>query len=366
MIDAAARPPPEKMFRIAEQRVVREQVRQGRRVHVRDRDVRQRPEDQQDPEREEELAPDVRRAEGGDDRLDQASDSLSLSLFARPVASALVGQLARRSSAVPRRPLRPRPASCRAAAAAAAPWPLRLALPSPALSPRPALPRPPRRSGALSGQLRRWTVLPAAASLSSADRLKACAWIVMPVRRVADAEDLHRQLRVADQAVVREHVGRDERALLDLAEAAEVERRVLDAAAVLKPCSFGVRTWSGVWPPSNQAGRLPPARDFWPFVPRPAVLPRPGAMAAADAARRLARPGSRVQVVELHFDSSSFADVRLRRRLLDLEEEGDAAQHAADHRACRRPRRSGGADAGRARGSCRARRPCGRWSSGPR
>ena len=45
-----------------------------------------------------------------------------------------------------------------------------------------------------------------------------------------------------------------------------------------KPRSFGMRMCSGVWPPSNQAGIDAPARDFWPLVPRPAVLPLPAAM----------------------------------------------------------------------------------------
>jgi hypothetical protein len=45
-----------------------------------------------------------------------------------------------------------------------------------------------------------------------------------------------------------------------------------------KPRSFGIRMWIGVWPPSNQAGMELPARDFCPFVPRPAVLPLPAAM----------------------------------------------------------------------------------------
>ena len=45
----------------------------------------------------------------------------------------------------------------------------------------------------------------------------------------------------------------------------------------LKPRSFGMRMWSGVWPPSNQGGIEPPARAFWPLVPRPAVLPLPAA-----------------------------------------------------------------------------------------
>ena len=46
----------------------------------------------------------------------------------------------------------------------------------------------------------------------------------------------------------------------------------------LNPRSLGMRMWSGVWPPSNQGGMEPPARAFWPFVPRPAVLPLPAAI----------------------------------------------------------------------------------------
>ena len=68
----------------------------------------------------------------------------------------------------------------------------------------------------------------------------------------------------------------------------------------LKPRSFGMRMWSGVWPPSNQGGIEPPARDFWPFVPRPAVLPLPAAMPRPTRVRGVREPGGGLQVVELH------------------------------------------------------------------
>src|SRR5215212_9910511 len=42
---------------------------------------------------------------------------------------------------------------------------------------------------------------------------------------------------------------------------------------LLKP-RFGSRMWSGIWPPSKPAIDTP-ERDFAPFCPRPAVLPRP-------------------------------------------------------------------------------------------
>ena len=70
MIDAVASPPPEKRSSRPEQLVRLEQLRQARLVHAGHRHVRQAPEDEQDPEREEDLAPDVRRAEGGDQGVD--------------------------------------------------------------------------------------------------------------------------------------------------------------------------------------------------------------------------------------------------------------------------------------------------------
>src|SRR5690606_4891604 len=47
--------------------------------------------------------------------------------------------------------------------------------------------------------------------------------------------------------------------------------------ADLKP-RLGRRRCSGIWPPSKPTLWKPPARDFWPLWPRPAVLPRPEPM----------------------------------------------------------------------------------------
>ena len=38
---------------------------------------------------------------------------------------------------------------------------------------------------------------------------------------------------------------------------------------------LGTRRWSGIWPPSNPGFWLKPLRLFWPFSPRPDVLPSP-------------------------------------------------------------------------------------------
>jgi len=43
---------------------------------------------------------------------------------------------------------------------------------------------------------------------------------------------------------------------------------------VVKP-RFGSRRCSGIWPPSKPTLWKPPERDFWPLLPRPAVLPCP-------------------------------------------------------------------------------------------
>jgi hypothetical protein len=88
--------------------------------------------------------------------------------------------------------------------------------------------------------------------------------------------------------------------------------------------------WSGVWPPSNHAGIEAPARDFWPLVPRPAVLPLPAAM-PRPTRLRLASIRPRAEVVDLHaFFSWVSASRDVSGDLLDLDEEADLADHAAD------------------------------------
>ncbi len=168
-----------------EQRVVRRTgSASARGVHVRDRNVRQRPEDQQDSEREEELAPDVRRAEGGEDRLDQALDPPSLSLgllgvgrraCARARAPPAVSARRRLRQAPQRRPgprrwlERRRPFG---------PWPCGPSCASPR-RPRP-LPQPRRRPGRCPARSGAGRCCRRRRACRSAERLKAWAWIVIP------------------------------------------------------------------------------------------------------------------------------------------------------------------------------------------
>src|SRR5215203_873905 len=58
---------------------------------------------------------------------------------------------------------------------------------------------------------------------------------------------------------------------------------------LLKP-RFGSRMWSGIWPPSKPFTETP-ERLFWPFWPRPAVLPRPEPMPRPTRTRLLRAPG---------------------------------------------------------------------------
>src|SRR5450756_2739430 len=60
----------------------------------------------------------------------------------------------------------------------------------------------------------------------------------------------------------------------------------------LKPRSFGMRIWIGVCPPSNHGWMVPPVLDFWPLVPRPAVLPLPAAMPRPTRVRGLRLPSA--------------------------------------------------------------------------
>src|SRR3546814_7414975 len=58
---------------------------------------------------------------------------------------------------------------------------------------------------------------------------------------------------------------------------------------LLKP-RFGIRMWSGIWPPSKPFTDTP-ERLFWPFWPRPPVLPRPEPMPRPTRTRPLRAPG---------------------------------------------------------------------------
>src|SRR5918994_5814484 len=57
---------------------------------------------------------------------------------------------------------------------------------------------------------------------------------------------------------------------------------------LLKP-RFGIRMWSGIWPPSKPQIETP-ERLFWPFWPRPAVLPSPEPMPRPTRTRPLRAP----------------------------------------------------------------------------
>src|ERR1044072_8087876 len=57
---------------------------------------------------------------------------------------------------------------------------------------------------------------------------------------------------------------------------------------LLKP-RFGIRMWSGIWPPSKPKTETP-ERLFWPFWPRPPVLPRPEPMPRPTRTRPLRAP----------------------------------------------------------------------------
>src|ERR1700733_5038965 len=57
---------------------------------------------------------------------------------------------------------------------------------------------------------------------------------------------------------------------------------------LLKP-RLGMRMCSGIWPPSKPL-MATPERDFWPFTPRPAVLPLPEPMPRPTRMRPLRAP----------------------------------------------------------------------------
>ena len=185
-------------------------------------------------------------------------------------------------------------------------------------SARLAAPGRPRRPGpmALSGAAgisSTLTVPPAASIFARADCGERVGDDEQRRRQLAVAEDLERLVQGPDEpdgaqdVLVDRDLGGGLGLALRRASGASTSNAPRSAAAAmapmfttsysilnrfLKPRSFGMRMWSGVWPPSNQGGMPPPARAFWPFVPRPAVLPLPAAMPRPTRMRSLRDPSA--------------------------------------------------------------------------
>src|SRR5918993_2035011 len=83
---------------------------------------------------------------------------------------------------------------------------------------------------------------------------------------------------------------------------------------------FGRRRWSGIWPPSKPLIDTP-VRAFWPFTPRPAVLPLPEPMPRPMRIRSLVAPS--LSLIWLSFIAPSGS------RAFDAHEVLDLLDHAA-------------------------------------
>src|SRR6185503_10436284 len=96
---------------------------------------------------------------------------------------------------------------------------------------------------------------------------------------------------------------------------------------LLKP-RFGSRMWSGIWPPSKPFTATP-ERLFWPFWPRPPVLPLPEPMPRPTRMRSLRAPG--LSRMSLSFMSSHSLSLDSRCISIDyshhVRQLGDRAAH---------------------------------------
>src|SRR5688572_31164848 len=86
-----------------------------------------------------------------------------------------------------------------------------------------------------------------------------------------------------------------------------------------------MRMCSGIWPPSKPA-MATPERAFWPFTPRPPVLPLPEPMPRPTRIRFLVEPS--LSRISLSFMTPSLLPVR--GGFLDAHEVLDLFDHAAN------------------------------------
>src|SRR3982751_5205246 len=95
----------------------------------------------------------------------------------------------------------------------------------------------------------------------------------------------------------------------------------------LKP-RLGRRRCSGIWPPSKPTLWKPPARDFWPLWPRPAVLPRPEPMPRPTRRRAFLLPSAGL----IEFSSMSSVLLSVARSSEHRHEVRDLVDHPAHGR----------------------------------
>src|SRR5512139_506708 len=107
--------------------------------------------------------------------------------------------------------------------------------------------------------------------------------------------------------------------------AASSYRRTCAVSALVSETKprLGRRRCIGIWPPSKPTLWKPPARDFWPLWPRPAVLPRPEPMPRPT--RRLACLAPVAGLIELSCICCSSSVGALQH----LHQVGNLVDHAA-------------------------------------
>ena len=166
-------------------------------------------------------------------------------------------------------------------------------------------------------------------------RLRSCGLRRVSAGRDAGAEHLDRPRRARNQARLGEHVGVDDRVLLETDELAEVDHDVFLMPVVVEARSFGRRCSRGIWPPSKPVGSPTLEREPGPSGHGPLVLPvrRPGRDRSACAAGGCPWRGS---AHEASRSRPLSASVRRDRQLLEH------CAPAGSRPARRRPRPGGG------------------------
>src|SRR5690606_29141419 len=86
---------------------------------------------------------------------------------------------------------------------------------------------------------------------------------------------------------------------------------------------FGMRMWSGIWPPSKPL-MATPERAVWPLPPRPPVLPLPEPIPRPTRVRSLVEPG---------LSRSSFKRVICAVLFLLFADDADEVRQLVDHAA---------------------------------
>src|SRR5829696_2253051 len=188
-----------------------------------------------------------------------------------------------------------------------------------------------------------WQVPPAASIAARADLENPCAWtvsgfVISPRPRILTGTSRRVARPAARRAATSTEAPESKRASRSARLTGWVCVRNISNGIdifLFGPRSLRIRMWIGVWPPSNRARSLAPAREPAPLWPRPDVLPWPEPCPRPTRLRSLREPGAGLRLWRPTTSSWGVVSSAISALLLDDDQVANPVEHPAQLRGVR-------------------------------